>query len=219
MLLSHSHRFLFIHVFKTAGISVRAALEPYAHLPHWSRWQRLRLRLRLAVDRKAPEGGWHISAAQAQDCLPPALFDSYFKFAFVRNPWDWQVSIFHYILEHPEHELYPVVSRMESFEDFLWWRVRDYRMTQKECIATADGHLLLDFVGRFETLAADFAAICRRLGLQARLGHLNRSVHQDYRSYYTPRLVRLVAQHWREDIELFGYRFASPGPVPDRVAA
>ena len=33
MLISHSHRFIFFHVAKTAGLSVRNALQPYAEEP------------------------------------------------------------------------------------------------------------------------------------------------------------------------------------------
>jgi hypothetical protein len=38
---------------------------------------------------------------------------------------------------------------------------------------------------------------------------VNVSVHRDYREYYTPATRDLVAQHYRQDIDLFGYQFDS----------
>jgi hypothetical protein len=207
MLLSHSHRFIFIHVYKTGGISVRAALEPYADLSWWPLGQRIRLRLRLPVCRQPPALGWHARAWDVRAALPAFVYDSYFKFAFVRNPWDWQVSLYHYVLQHPEHDHHARVSRMEGLEEFLLWRARHDRQLQKDFLTDADGRLLVDFLGRFENLEADFAAICHRTGVRAKLRHLNGSQHKDYRSYYTPRTRRLVEEHWSEDIDLFKYRF------------
>jgi hypothetical protein len=71
------------------------------------------------------------------------------------------------------------------------------------------GRLLVDFVGRFETLEADFAAICRHLRVAARLPHVNAVSHDDYRAHYTPRLAAAVADGFGEDIERFGYAFDS----------
>jgi hypothetical protein len=209
MLLSHSHRFIFIHIYKTGGISVRAALEPYAELPNWPLWQRLRLRLRLPVCRRPPDVGWHAQAVDVQAALSPDMFQDYFKFAFVRNPWDWQVSLYHYILQYPEHGDHARVSQMDGLEDFLFWRIRHNRQLQKDFVADESGRILVDFVGRFENMKADFASVCARIGIRAGLRHLNPSRHGDYRKYYTPRSRRLVEEYWADDIKLFGYRFDS----------
>jgi hypothetical protein len=78
---------------------------------------------------------------------------------------------------------------------------------QADMLTGADGTLLVDEIGRYETLRADFARICRHVGIEPLLPHLNRSHHRDYRTYYTERTRALVAEHFRKDIELFGYTF------------
>jgi hypothetical protein len=226
MLLSHSHCFIFIHVFKTGVISIRAALEPYLQLPSRSRWRRIPQRLRLPGFRPLPGPDSHLRAVEARALLPAWAFGGYFKFAFVRNPWDWHVSFYHYVLEHPEHHRHALVSRMRDFEAYLTWRVYNARELQKHYVADQEGGLLVDFVGRFENLRADFAAVCSRIGVAVSLPHLNRSRHRDYRSYYTASTADLVQRFWGEEIDFFGYRFdpempvcATRAPVAPRMAA
>ncbi|EIJ36877.1 hypothetical protein Thini_4397 [Thiothrix nivea DSM 5205] len=46
-----------------------------------------------------------------------------------------------------------------------------------------------------------------RLGISARLPKRNYSHHKDYRDYYDAHTQKLVADHFAEDIDLFGYTF------------
>jgi hypothetical protein len=76
-------------------------------------------------------------------------------------------------------------------------------------LTSRHGRLLVDFVGRFEAIEADFATVCRHLRVVARLPHVNAVSHEDYRAHYTPRLAATVADGFGEDIERFGYAFDS----------
>jgi hypothetical protein len=217
MLISHSHRFIFFHVAKTAGLSMRAVLEPYAEEPtHF----KIKRPPRLKAGQPNPfYQVWealllHAKASDAQKELPPAIFERYYKFAFVRNPWDWQVSMYHFILSEPAHVKHQSVKSLGSFERYLQWVIdtpnpypKGATKLQKEVITDADGKLLVDFVGRYETLAQDFAQICQALKITAQLPHVNKSTHHDYRAYYNTRTQQMVAEHFAADIELFGYTF------------
>ena len=71
-----------------------------------------------------------------------------------------------------------------------------------------EGKLLVDFVGRFETLDRDYAKICARLGLPAtKLPHYRKSAHRDYTHYYDERARDIIAARYRNDIAAFGYEF------------
>ena len=87
--------------------------------------------------------------------------------------------------------------------------VSEDRHLQSEFVTDAEGRVIVDFVGRFERLAEDFAHVCRTIGVEAELPHVNPSRHADYRTYYSDHSRALVAEHFAEDIERFGYRFGA----------
>jgi hypothetical protein len=207
MLLSRSHRFLFIHIFKTAGTSLRAVLEPYTQSPVLRVWMRFRSRVGYPLPELYPQLSGHARAVEVRDVVPAEMFASYFKFAFVRNPWDWQVSWYHFILQNRDHHEHDAVTRLGSFEDFLQWRIDHPVWKQKDFVTDADGDEIVDFVGRFENIEADFARVCEATNIRASLPHLNSSRHKDYRTYYRGRACRLLEEYSKDDIEYFSYRF------------
>ena len=84
------------------------------------------------------------------------------------------------------------------------------RMHQSSDLCDAHGRILVNYVGKFETLVSDFTEITTRIGVQVVLPHENKSVHRDYRSYYDNELRELVSRFCARDLELFGYDFDGP---------
>lgn len=217
MVLSHTHRFIFIHVAKTGGMSVRAALQPYCAEPEKFVMRRPS---KMVGDRVNPlYKVWetlllHAKARDAKRELPPEVFERYFKFAFVRNPWDLMVSMYHFILREPGSSKHDQVKALGSFDAFVEWAVttpdpfpKGVNRLQSEMIVGADGKLLVDFVGAYENLKEDFDEIARITGIRAVLPHVNQSLHRDYRACYNERTRAIVAENFQPDIERFGYRF------------
>ena len=217
MLLSIRHRFLFVHIAKTGGTSVRASLQPLRRRDPWYLPMYLCSRLsHLSGHRIATKLPRHAKVVAAKELLPKEFFDSLFKFAFVRNPWDLQVSSFHHIRrERPQF-----LGGHEDFEDFLRWKLNPERAyqyhldtsieLQSDYLIDLHGDLVVDFIGRYERLEVDFAEACRRIGIaQPELTHKRRAKDrkQDYRSYYSDETAGLVARHFERDIQLFGYSF------------
>lgn len=226
MLISHSLRFAFIHVPKTAGSSVYTALAPYGDFAdgYWAnRWL---ARIGIHVNHYAPyrlkKFRPHTTAETLRQNLPADVYESLFKFGFVRDPWSLLVSYYHYIRDSGRHHRRRLAIRLGSFEDFVAYEVRRRRMSQTSLLTGRDGRILVNFVGRYESLDSDFAFICRRIGIDsAPLARVNATAHRDHREYYDARLARLVRDAYAEDIERFGYEFADPaaGRVAIRIAA
>jgi hypothetical protein len=72
-----------------------------------------------------------------------------------------------------------------------------------------DGHQAVDFIGYYENLHEDFEIVKKKIGLpdECGLSHSNKSIHGDYRDYYTDETKQMLAEIFAEDIELFGYTF------------
>jgi hypothetical protein len=220
MLLSPRHRFLFVHIAKTGGTSVRAALEGLRWRDPWYWAMFLCSRLsHLSGHRIATKLPRHAKAIAAKEMLPKDVYDRLFKFAFVRNPWDLQVSSFHHIRrERPQY-----LGGHTEFEPFLRWKLdpgRAYQYhldtsieLQSDYLIDLHGNVIVDFIGRYERLHDDFATACERIGIaMPALPHARKATdrRKDYRGYYTDATAELVAAHFAADLELLGYRF-DPG--------
>lgn len=207
MLLSHQYNFIFIHVYKVAGTSIKNILKKYTLPPY-----ELPITKELQKEGRLPCGNnyrGHIKAKEVRSHLGDETFKRFFKFAFVRNPWDWQVSLYEFMLQYSGHWQHDLIKNMAGFEEYIEWRVSKQRVLQKAFITDPQGKIIVDFVGRYENLQADFQKICAQLEIaQEVLPHLNKSDRLDYREYYNKRTKNLIFEHFQEDIKLFGYDFA-----------
>lgn len=218
MLISYTHRFLFVHIAKTGGTSIRAALRRYRW--GWPYTGALLLcdlmsqmtRPRHILGIKFPR---HAKALAAQEMLPRAFYDSLFKFTVVRNPWDLQVSSYHHLRrEHPR-----LLDGVSTFEAFLERKLDPERgredlldisqELQSDYVVDLRGNLIIDYIARYERLEDDFTEICGRIGIsRPYLPRLRRAkTRKAYRDYYTASSRTLVAKHYAADLDRFGYSF------------
>lgn len=218
MLLSLKHNFLFVHTAKTGGTSVRAALSRYRYAGIYGPAAFIAHKLdQLTGHRIGAKFPRHAHAIAAKEMLPRELYDRLFKFVFVRNPWDLQVSSFHHIRRERPHLMGPYA---DDFDGFLRWKLdptRPYQFhidtsieLQSHYAVDLNGKVIVDFIGKYERLHDDFDTICKRIGIKTpALPHKREAKDRkkDYRGYYTDETAEMVARHFAKDIELFGYRF------------
>lgn len=206
MLISQKKKFIFIHIYKNAGTSVRAALLPFAATP-WQRAMDRALRT-LGISRWRPQPyPGHIRASELIELNGRKWFDSFFSFAIVRNPWDWQVSLYTFMLKTTDHPQHDLIRRLGGFDPYIKWRIAEEIRFQKDFVYSKEGELLVDFIGKFENLDADFQTVCSRIGISASLPKLNVSNTKPYRRYYTDETRELVRQAFAPDISAFNYEF------------
>lgn len=203
MLVSESHRFLFIHVPRTGGTSIQEALEPFSTEASTSRFNKMasKMALRTWNRRHFPV---HTALLSASRSLPRGIFQDLFKFAFVRNPWARLASDYAYKMANPGHRRHRETVGLGGFEAWLNQEAGKERSSQLAMLGQD-----LDFQGRFESLSEDFGRICERLGLEVQLGHLNRARPSawDWRELYDAATRSLVGECWAEEIEELCYVF------------
>ncbi len=207
MIYSKDPGFCFVHVYKAAGQSVKLALrrQQFRRVPGPLRTPAAKL-IELPFAYAFRPLGAHATAHEIRQWLGPEEWDRIFTFTFVRNPWDWQVSLYHFIQKNRLNHQRELVSSM-SFDEYIRWRVVEDKHLQSTFVVDKQGNQIVDFVGRFENLTDDFHFVCGQLGWDLELTHENASEHSEFRSYYTDETAALVADHFAEDITRFGYSF------------
>lgn len=223
-IISDSKSFIFVHVPKTAGLSVASRLDPYRRNA-WLDRKPLRSAMNLAGAysgvRIEPWFGGKIVPEHAGladlVALDPGLdLNGYFKFAIVRNPWDRLASLFAYHHGHARTRyLRPGYwkTRKMGFSDWLRFHADRRRAgqirSQFDMVRAPGGRGLgVDKLIRFETLADDFADVATRIGLaDGTLPALNRSANTDFRRRYSDEDAALVAEVYADDVREFGYEF------------
>lgn len=190
-MISARYRCVFVHVPRTGGTSIEQALG----------W----------FDRLAYDVQDHRTVGALRGAMAPEDFAAYFKFTFVRNPWDRVASWYKNVMEDPVHQEHFGVPAGIPFTEF----VRDHAgiwglQPQLDWIREPGRDIELDFIGRFERLAADFRTVCRRLGTEdLTLSHQLQSDDRTlYAALYDEASRTLVGTRYAEEIAMFDYRFA-----------
>lgn len=137
---------------------------------------------------------------------------SLFSFSFVRNPWDRAVSSYsnpdpHLIAQAQGLGLDVKQMDFKEFVNMMTNVAHSHFLPQHQFVLDPTGNPLVDFLGRYENLEEDFRRVCEEIGVRALLPHANASQRSDYRRYYDSETAAQINAFYRDDIELFGYRF------------
>lgn len=190
---------------KTGTHAIRQALAPHLASGDWEQ-QDLFERKRLPIPQLAQLRHGHISARQLQPLLPREQWDGYFKFAFVRNPFDRFVSTCFFLRRNEPGMEQHATAFMKQAIQAPRFRQRILVRPQSDLLTDVAGRVAVDYVGRFETLQASCAEAFERIGLPLpALAKRNVSKHGESARYYDDALRRAVADFYRADFETFGY--------------
>ncbi|QDV43238.1 Sulfotransferase family protein [Stieleria neptunia] len=207
-MISHKYQCIFIHIPRVAGTSI----EKWLCGSDW--WE---------IDPATK----HLLASQARQ-LYSDFWESYFKFTFVRNPWDRMVSA----LKFPDYfGVRYDRGRIPPFGrslDFGGYKTRfgpdpvvefDHRFYERSSIVSPRhaakqvyGNIIdepIDFIGRFETLVKDCSQLRDILGVDEIMTiHSEKSTRKArYRHYYNTSTAQEVADMYANDNERFGFAF------------
>ena len=222
MLISHTKKFIYIKGVKVAGTSTEIAFQKFcqpADTPIASSADQLVCDEGVVGYRgaNAKSKYWrnHLDPIQIKNKLNNEdLFNQYFKFGVIRNPFDRAVSLYHH--DREEHK-FRGFSQKISFAQFChnlhgiprdaapWAWCSDllynfYRLDEVK----------IDYFIRFEGLQNDIEVVRNKLNINAsdlNLGHYKKTRRPHYTEYYDDETRESVAQKYAKDLEYFGYEF------------
>ena len=172
----------------------------------------------------------HIPPQKFKSNFSDEEWEGYYKFAFVRNPWDWVLSNYYYnCFRKPKwiedkknlSKVYDLWAKSRKFNAAAARRsiseLRRFKklddadtLYQHRFLADPSGKLLVDFIGRYESLQPDFNHVCSVIGIaEQKLPKENVSLYNKnkYREKYTNEAKMLITRRYKKDIEFFDYEF------------
>ena len=232
-IVSDEYKFVYFAVPKVACSSIKAALLPYFDVdasaysvPKKDGTSELK------VHKLFDESPYQITKDKLLKGLRGGKYREYFKFAFVRNPWDRLVSCYLNKLSQedcpgmkypvgvasklycgmPFAEFVEIVAETPDNRSNLHFRSQSSMICGTLNEGEQRRYPLPDFIGCFENLHTDIGTVAERIGrdVNLELPHLMRSPNREsrpYAKYYDDRLRDLVHERYKEDIRKFGYSF------------
>lgn len=218
MIISHKHKFIYIHPHKCAGSSITETLVPYLGDED--------IVVGVTNDGEslnADNGKWHnfkhASVSRIKHAVGDEVWANYFKFSFVRNPFDRCVSWYFWLLQHSKKadlewkELKEI--RGMSFEEFIasailtpkdeGWLKTWFKFSGMLC---KEGTPQTNFIGFYETLQRDFDKVCDMIGIERKkLCKVNTTKRDSHGSYYSKKSIDLVSEFFSDDISMYNYTF------------
>ena len=184
---SNTHKFIFLHLGKCAGSSIKKSL---ASVPG----------LEVKLERSHTDLEVMKKLIKKDGFMP----EQYFKFSCTRNPWDRLVSLYYHMStvskRWPNDPKKLKIQFNGTFEQFV---------NSTNTVIT--DYSELDYIIRYEYLQRDFDIICDRLNIERMklpwIDYDTGRPTRDYQSYYHGNLRQIVAEKYAKDIEYFGYKF------------
>lgn len=204
MIYSDEKKFIFIHVPKTGGTSLTEVLRPCASI---------------GVNKQysVPNGSMfhetvmkHVRALHLKKFINNNIWDSYFKFGFVRNPWALLLSLYSWMIKYRKKQY-----KYHNFTHYIQRFSRSYSPERTKLLYGGQyayyhnkkGKCLVNKIYRFENYRKAVSQISKRLGFKIKVPHVFKTMHTHYRNHYTENTRKIVGEIFARDIETFKYKF------------
>jgi len=142
-------------------------------------------------------------------------WDDYFKFSFVRNPWDHFLSLYFWVEKNKSSGILGKRNQ-KTFTEFVnqeynnrYDCLSDWKFTCLWDRISENDVCIIDYVARFEDINNEWKIISDKIGIPySKLNKFNSSgIKKNYKDYYTVETKNMVADLYKKDIEKFNYEF------------
>lgn len=214
-MISDKFNFIFFHVPKAAGSSIIDGFRKKHPKTVIINENNKNLK-KFLQDNKYRNWPNHTNCKTMKAHLGEKAFNNYFKFAFVRNPYDKLVSIYHYVKQKEAKIFEGKIDQLPKFNQNIihsksfehWVKECNLGDTQFSFLTSNVGQLLVNYIGKTEHIQADLSYVYGFLGVpNMYVSKVNVSKRKDYRSYYDNESIEIVSKKFKDDVHFFGYGF------------
>jgi hypothetical protein len=217
MIISHKHKFIFIKPTKVAGTSVEINLAKHCGdqdiitpITEYATGNDSSFYLH---NPRNFDGFYnHIPPDEIKRKIGDEIWNGYFKFSIIRNPWDIAVSRFCWNKKDDTNKFIKFFLKFFEKYDFKKF-IENYpeRWTNNKFYLDADGNKYCDFYVKYEHLESDYNKVCQFIGIPyeklPKTKDRLRKYKGNYKSYYNKYLRDIIARKFKIEIEKFGYKF------------
>lgn len=183
---------IFIHIPKTGGVSIKKALF-------------------------GKRGGGHKTATEYKKIFGPNIYQNYFSFAYIRNPYSRLISAYTFLkkgglTKWDQAWAIENLSDYDCFADFVsdWLsseNVRKHKHFIPQHYWICENEIpQVSYIGRFERIQEDFNSICAGIGIETTLSHENNTQRErNIIKFYDKKSKDKVARIYKKDFDIFGY--------------
>lgn len=205
MIISFRHQFIFTAIPKTATHAFRHALRPHLAANDWEQCVLFEKKY-FPIEALAEIGHGHLSLRQIEPFILPQMFENYFKFCAVRNPFDRFVSFCRFINRDNRKMQTDALGTMKQIIADKDVHAEILFRPQFEFVTDKDKNLTVDYICRFENLQNDFDKICEKLNFpKVKLEKINVGNSEKFRDFYDVELKEKVREFYRKDFEIFDF--------------
>ncbi len=214
-MISHDYKAIYLHIGKTGGVSIERMLideERDANITNRD--------IMFGYDKGEGIYLQHATAAMTRQLVGDKMFDEYYKFALVRNPYSRMLSAYHYLYKQHEKRFGSFAGYIKALPDIV-----NKPQVQKAShhipqtfYTHIDGVQVCDYVGKFEDLPLSIEPVRAHLNIENKLEKHNASRRVNWSrrsaaSYYSKPMQQIMKEVFASDFEAYQYS-TDPKDIP-----
>jgi hypothetical protein len=215
--INHNLKAVFIHVHKTGGTYVSYMLHKYYGFKNYylrrpdhdkfclnkeKKTKYINYENRVHGVLKYYKTSPHLNKKMG---MTPQKWDSYYKFCFIRNPYDKIVSAWN----HVNRFRIPFLNYLNLTKTCNDVEYMHVFLPQIRNIINEKNQININFIGKFENLEADFQRVLINIGVKNIIHDVNKSMnkreHKDFYEYYDQETLNRVNLLLVEDFKSLPY--------------
>ena len=220
-IINNTHKFIYVHVPKTAGTSITTLFSPLTTLfdleigaTEFGEKIQDAYRERFQITK-------HSALTEIYNAVGDRVFKNYFKFSFVRNPFDRIFSTYNFLRswDSPDKDFNNLMQSFESFSQFICSDCLVDRLVpdnmffpQSHWLCSNTDDIGLDFIGKVEDLSADIANILNIIKVESlvdktKIQILNESVDDLNKLEMNSKDIEKIINIYKADFIKYKYDF------------